>query len=92
MLVMLFSKCVCRIHTTFKTNFCNILLSYNLVMHPIFTTSHFQGCSDALIDFAEEHFIYLVAVAGGVALIQLIGMILSCCLCCTLRKIDDFKA
>ena len=56
------------------------------------TISHFQGCSDALIDFAEEHFIYLVAVAGGVALIQLIGMILSCCLCCTLRKIDDFKA
>jgi len=51
-----------------------------------------KGCSDALIDFAEEHFIYLVAVAGGVALIQLIGMILSCCLCCTLRKIDDFKA
>lgn len=58
----------------------------------IFFCFLFQGCADALINFAEEHFIYLVAVAGGVALIQLIGMILSCCLCCTLRKIDDFKA
>jgi hypothetical protein len=34
----------------------------------------------------------MIAVAGGVAVIQLVGMIFSMCLCCTLRRIDDFKA
>ena len=52
----------------------------------------FQGCSKALIEFVEEHIIYLVAVAGGVVAIQLIGMFFSICLCCALRRIEDFKA
>ena len=52
----------------------------------------FQGCSSQMIDFVEEHVIYLIAVAGGVAVIQLIGMIFSICLCCALKRIEDFKA
>ena len=53
---------------------------------------YFQGCSSQMIDFVEEHVIYLIAVAGGVAVIQLIGMIFSICLCCALKRIEDFKA
>ena len=45
-----------------------------------------------MIDFVEDHVIYLIAVAGGVAVIQLIGMIFSICLCCALKRIEDFKA
>jgi len=51
-----------------------------------------DGCSSQMIDFVEEHVIYLIAVAGGVAVIQLIGMIFSICLCCALKRIEDFKA
>lgn len=51
-----------------------------------------EGCSKQMIDFVEAHVIYLIAVAGGVAVIQLIGMIFSICLCCALKRIEDFKA
>jgi len=51
-----------------------------------------EGCSKEMIDFVEDHVIYLIAVAGGVAVIQLIGMIFSICLCCALKRIEDFKA
>ena len=30
----------------------------------------FQGCSNKMISFVEDHVIYLIAVAGGVAVIQ----------------------
>jgi len=51
-----------------------------------------QGCSKQMIEFVEAHVIYLIAVAGGLAVIQLIGMIFSICLCCALKRIEDFKA
>lgn len=51
-----------------------------------------EGCSEQMIEFVEAHVIYLIAVAGGVAVIQLIGMIFSICLCCALKRIEDFKA
>ena len=51
-----------------------------------------QGCSVKMIEFVEAHVIYLIAVAGGVAVIQLIGMIFSICLCCALKRIDEYKA
>lgn len=53
---------------------------------------HKQGCADKLIAFGEENAIYLLAVAGGVAVIQIIGMIFSMCLCCALKRIEDYKA
>lgn len=36
-----------------------------------------KGCSDALINFVEDHIVYLIAVAGGIAVIQILGMICS---------------
>jgi len=51
-----------------------------------------EGCSKQMVDFVEDHVIYLIAVAGGLAVIQLIGMIFSICLCCALKRIEDFKA
>lgn len=51
-----------------------------------------EGCSEQMISFVEDHVIYLIGVAGGVAIIQLIGMIFSICLCCALKRIEDFKA
>ncbi len=38
-----------------------------------------------LIRFVESNVIYLLGAAGGVALIQLTGMLFSLCLCCALR-------
>merc|ERR1712088_433984 len=53
---------------------------------------HKEGCADKLIAFGEENAIYLLAVAAGVAVIQIIGMIFSMCLCCALKRIEDYKA
>eukprot|EP00095_Tigriopus_kingsejongensis_P000426 maker-scaffold171_size289870-snap-gene-1.41 protein:Tk00426 transcript:maker-scaffold171_size289870-snap-gene-1.41-mRNA-1 annotation:"hypothetical protein DAPPUDRAFT_303112" len=51
-----------------------------------------KGCSEALIEFVELHIIYLIAVGGGVIVLQMVGMVFSLCLCCALRRIEDFKA
>ena len=51
-----------------------------------------EGCSSALTKFLEGHVIYLIGMGGGVLIIELIGMIFSLCLCCALKRIDDFKA
>ena len=67
-------------------------LTYDKSNHFLSNMLYFQGCSSQMIDFVEEHVIYLIAVAGGVAVIQLIGMIFSICLCCALKRIEDFKA
>jgi hypothetical protein len=50
-----------------------------------------QGCSNALVTFVESHVVYLVGVAGGVLLVQTLGLVFSMCLCCTIRKIEDLK-
>lgn len=60
----------------------------NLPTHIIYE----EGCTGKMISFVEDHAVYLIAVAGGVALIQIIGMIFSMCLCCALKRIEDFKA
>ena len=51
-----------------------------------------EGCSAALTRFLEGHVIYLIGMAGGVLLVEIVGMIFSLCLCCALKRIDDFKA
>jgi hypothetical protein len=45
-----------------------------------------------LILFVEQSWKFLLAVAGGILLIQLMGMLFSLCLCCALKRIDDLKA
>lgn len=53
---------------------------------------HTEGCSDKIIDFVDAHAIYLIAVGGGIFVIQTVGMIFSLCLCCALKRIEDFKS
>ncbi|XP_040570131.1 CD9 antigen isoform X2 [Lepeophtheirus salmonis] len=51
-----------------------------------------EGCSNKMVSFVEEHVIYLLAMVAGVLVIQVVGMIFSLCLCCALKRIEDFKA
>jgi CD81 antigen len=50
------------------------------------------GCSEKLKAFFHEHIIYLLAAAGGVVVLEILGMFFSMCLCCALKRIEDFKA
>ena len=62
------------------------------ILNFLFFVYFLQGCTNKMISFVEDHVIYMIAVAGGVAVIQIIGMIFSMCLCCALKRIEDFKA
>lgn len=56
----------------------------------LFLPSFPQGCSAPLIDFVEQHAIYLIAVAGGLVAIQFIGMLFSICLVCAIKRVEDY--
>eukprot|EP00096_Caligus_rogercresseyi_P005766 TRINITY_DN2177_c0_g1_i1.p1 TRINITY_DN2177_c0_g1~~TRINITY_DN2177_c0_g1_i1.p1 ORF type:complete len:250 (-),score=53.79 TRINITY_DN2177_c0_g1_i1:698-1447(-) len=58
-----------------------------LKVEDIFT----EGCSSKMLGFVEEHVIYLLGAIGGIFVIQVVGMIFSLCLCCALKRIEDFK-
>jgi len=51
-----------------------------------------QGCSESLVKVLDEHLVYILAAGGGVLLIELLGVSLSLCLCCTLARIEARKA
>jgi len=50
-----------------------------------------QGCADALFMFVSEHFIYFIIVTAVLLLIELLAILFSTCLCCTIKKIEDHK-
>jgi len=50
-----------------------------------------QGCVDVVFGLASEHYIYFIIVAASLLLIELLAVLCSTCLCCTLKKIEDHK-
>jgi len=55
-------------------------------------TFHTTGCSVKMKKFFQEHIIYLLAACIGVAVLEILGMFFSMCLCCALKRIEDLKA
>jgi len=50
-----------------------------------------QGCVNALFVFVNENYIYFIIVTGVLLLIELLAILFSTCLCCTIKKIEDHK-
>jgi len=50
-----------------------------------------QGCVQALFDFVSGKEIYFIIVGSVLFLIELLSIIFATCLCCTIKKIEDFK-
>ncbi|CAJ0942911.1 unnamed protein product, partial [Mesorhabditis belari] len=69
--------------TTYPSN-CGVsfthapLSTYEQFLHP-------KGCSDALFDFADTWLNIIILVCVSVGILQLLGIVLSMCLCCCLN-------
>jgi len=50
-----------------------------------------QGCANAVFEFVGEHYIYFIIVTAGLLLIEILAILFSTCLCCTIKKIEDHK-
>jgi len=66
-----------------------VLNAYSLNTGKIF---HQTGCSVRMTRLFQEHIIYLLAACIGVAVLEILGMFSSMCLCCALKRIEDLKA
>jgi len=58
--------------------------------HP--SNIHTDGCVLALKDEIREHEIILSAIALGMSVVQLFGMVLSCCLYVKLKDFEEYKS
>jgi len=51
-----------------------------------------KGCTGRIVHLLEENLSYLLFAGLGLVLLELLGIIFSICLCCTIQRIDDIKA
>jgi len=51
-----------------------------------------QGCTGRIVGLLEENINYLLFAGLGLVLLELLGIMFSMCLCCTIQRIDDIKA
>lgn len=58
-------------------------------MAEINSSSNFQGCIYKMADDLKHHLILLGAIGLGICVIQVFGMILSCCLYVKLKNVLD---
>lgn len=64
----------------------NINLQYKIKIIFFLILFCFQGCADSLAQEIEGHLKIIGAVGLGISPVQIIGMILSCCLYVKLKK------
>merc|ERR1711953_1050946 len=50
-----------------------------------------EGCVNILFTLVSDHQIYFIMISALVLLIELLAIIFSTCLCCTIKKIEDLK-
>jgi len=55
-------------------------------------TIHKNGCADKMIQLIHEHSYEVLGVIAAIVLIEILAMIFSMVLCCTVRRIDHVKA
>lgn len=64
------------------------MLYYGCIIYLFFV---FQGCKDGFTSVLMEQLNIISAVGLGICVIQVFGMILSCCLYLKLRYVTDFE-
>jgi len=50
-----------------------------------------EGCFTKTINFISSNSFYLIIIASIILCIEMLGIIFSTCLCCTIKKIEDMK-
>merc|ERR1711953_439686 len=50
-----------------------------------------EGCVNILFTLVSDHQIYFIMISALILLIELLSIIFSTCLCCTIKKIEDLK-
>lgn len=74
---------------------CNTKLDSGVVVTPESAEAHeiyAEGCSKKILKLVEEYNIEIIGALLAILLIQVLAMILSMILCCTVRRIDHVKA
>lgn len=61
----------------------------NVTTHP--DTIYHKGCYDAAVNFFEDKLLIIGATALGIALFQIIGVALSCCLASNLQRNNKYE-
>jgi len=75
-----------------ETKSCLVATELQVMEEPDPVILYTQGCADVIKTMAEENIIYIVALGLGVFLLELMGLFLSMCLCCAIKRIEDMKA
>ena len=71
---------------------CNNNINIALKQIPSQAALYTDGCVGELTKLLDDHLIYILGAVGGLALLQLLGMMFSLCLCCAVKRIEDMKA
>jgi len=50
-----------------------------------------EGCFTMAVNFLSNNNLYLSIASISIICIEILGLIFSCCLCCTIKKIEDMK-
>jgi len=79
----------CRIQESVD---CNNNINIALKQIPSQAALYTDGCVEELTKLLDDHLIYILGAVGGLALLQLLGMMFSLCLCCAVKRIEDMKA
>lgn len=79
-----------KVNVYYNTRFQNITtLFFKIIIVLINNLFYFQGCIYALTRSLETHLNILGAVGLGICILQVFGMIFSCCLYVKLRDVID---
>jgi len=73
-----------------STSFCESQVEYDTNFH-LETDLYTKGCSQALMVLVKNNIFYILLVCLGILIIEIVGMILSLCLCSALRRIEGHK-
>ncbi|KAG7173240.1 Tetraspanin-1-like [Homarus americanus] len=55
-------------------------------------TIHQEGCTEKMLQLLQKYMYEVLGVVGAILLIEILAMIFSMVLCCTVRRIDHVKA
>ncbi|XP_026481249.1 tetraspanin-11-like [Ctenocephalides felis] len=58
-------------------------------LNPVINSS---GCIDKLVETIRDHMSWVIGIAIGVAVLELLGLIFSVVLCCAIKRNDRYKA
>jgi len=79
--------------TTMDKSLCNIKRTQLTISDDHFPEIiYHSGCAKQAMEYLRSHGLEVLIIVAGIVLIELLAMVFSMVLCCTVRRIDQFKA